>query len=145
MPVAPRSRTLPNPLRVLTAAAQGIRLEKGKANAPPKEPWTNEAWDMFDLLPEVGQAATFMANVVGGVRLFIAAKPTDRDATPEPATNEPGADQAWELTGAAGRGQRARGHRRPGHGVGAQPQGPRRVLPAGRAGHGSDRRAGRDA
>ncbi len=71
-------------LRAFTAAAQGIKLSlRGKANKPPTERWQQDAWDMFDLIPEVSQSATFLGNVVGGVRLFVAEVP-DEDAEEPP-------------------------------------------------------------
>lgn len=73
-------------LRVLTAAALKITLDdKGKAKAPVREAWGTDAWAMYDLIPEVSQATTFLSNVVSGVRLFIAERPSDNEQPPGPA------------------------------------------------------------
>ncbi len=97
--MAPR---LPHPvqrLRMITAAASQVKLDnRGKANAPVRERWQSDAWDMIDLIPEAGQAVTFLANVVSGVRLFIAAQPDDPSEPPGPAeAGAPGVAQAWEV------------------------------------------------
>lgn len=77
----------------LVAAGQLVRPDaKGKVAAPPSEPWQRDAWDAYDSVPEVGQAVTFMGNVVGGVQLYIAERPENPAEPPAPA--EPGPDAA---------------------------------------------------
>ncbi len=96
--MAPRPSLL-RPLRFITAAASQIKLDpKGKANAPKRERWQTDAWDMADLIPEVSQSVTFLANVVSGVRLYVAVRPDDMDGPPSPAEpGTPGADAAWDV------------------------------------------------
>lgn len=94
-----RTEPLKQRLRFVTAAAQKIRLnERGKPNTPPREEWQPDGWAMYDLIPEVSQATTFLANVVSGVRLFIAERPVDNEEPPGPAAdNLPGLTQAREV------------------------------------------------
>jgi hypothetical protein len=83
----------------MTAAALQLKLDaKGKPTKAPREQWQPDAWDMYDLIPEVSQAVTFMANVVSGVRLFIAERLDDNDQPPVPAgPNVAGAAAAREI------------------------------------------------
>lgn len=74
---------------MLTAAATRIRLDaKGRVTKRAAERWQKDAWDFYDLIGEVKQAVTFLANVVGSVRLYIAEVPDDPEQEPSPA--EPG-------------------------------------------------------
>ena len=77
----------------------GIKLDaKGKANKPVREVWQGDAWDMLDLIPEVAQAVTFIANVSGGARVFIAERPAVDGEEPAPAAaNLPGVADAQEI------------------------------------------------
>lgn len=92
MPTAPP----PPRTQVLRAAATRIKVDPtGKANKPPRESWQSDAWDVYDMVGEVKQATTFLANVVSNVRVFVAVRPDDPEADPEPITgDEPGAKEA---------------------------------------------------
>ena len=82
----------------LVAAGQLLRPDaKGKVSTPPREAWQKDAWDVYDSIPEVGQAVTFMGNVVSGVQLFIAERPENPEEPPGPAADSADARAAAEI------------------------------------------------
>lgn len=71
----------------IRAASSRVRLDvRGKVTGGGKrQEWQRDAWEYFDAIGEVKQAAYFLANVVSQVRLFIAEVPDDPEQEPAPA------------------------------------------------------------
>ena len=81
----PRWQAITAGMLAVRGAASRLKANaSGKLKPPPQERWQSDAWDVYDQVGEVKQATNFIADVVGGVRLFIGLR-EDPEAEPMPA------------------------------------------------------------
>lgn len=74
----------------LVAAATRVRLSKrpGAKQGMKRQSWQTDAWEYFDLIPEVKYATWFLGNAMTKVRLFVATRdPANPEGPPIPVSD----------------------------------------------------------
>lgn len=87
--------------RSLSAAAARYierRTKQRSTTSTGAAGWQSRAWDMYDNVPEVRFAATWIANAMSGARLFAGYRGDDRAIEPAP-DNHPAAEAVTRIAG----------------------------------------------
>lgn len=89
------------------AAARYVerKTQRGTTTSGGSARWQSRAWDMYDTVPEVRFAASWIANAMSGARLFAGYR--DDDGTVQPAPDDHPAAEAVARIGGGPDGQSA--------------------------------------